>query len=67
MIELNNLYRKYYEGKPSEVVALRGINFVVNDGDMVAIMGPLVRGSLHCFMSWHCLITTIRVNTNITV
>lgn len=40
MIELNNLYRKYYEGKPSEVVALRGINFVVNDGDMVAIMGP---------------------------
>ncbi len=40
MIEIHNVYRKFYEGKPSEVVALKGVNLVVNDGEMISIMGP---------------------------
>lgn len=40
MIELKNVSRKFFEGKPNEVAALRGINLTVNDGDMLAIMGP---------------------------
>lgn len=40
MIELKNVSRKFFEGKPNEVAALRGINLTVSDGDMLAIMGP---------------------------
>lgn len=40
MIEIKNLYRVFFEGKSTEVVALRDINLKVKDGDMLAIMGP---------------------------
>ncbi len=40
MIELKNVSRKFFEGKPNEVAALRGINLTVGDGEMLAIMGP---------------------------
>lgn len=52
MIEVRNLCRSYYQGKPFEVVALRGVNLVVNDGDMISIMGPSGSGKstlLHIF------------------
>ncbi len=40
MIEVRDVYRKFYEGKPFEVVALKGANLVVHDGEMISIMGP---------------------------
>lgn len=40
MIEITNVYRKFFEGKQSEVVALRGINLAIKEGEMVSVMGP---------------------------
>ncbi|MCD7748178.1 MAG: ABC transporter ATP-binding protein [Firmicutes bacterium] len=40
MIELRSIERKFFEGKPTEVAALRGVNLTINDGEMTAIMGP---------------------------
>ena len=35
-----NLHKKYAEGTPMEVHALRGVNIEIKKGEMVAIMGP---------------------------
>ncbi len=40
MIELKHICRKFFEGKPSEVNALRDVNLVVENGEMISIMGP---------------------------
>jgi putative ABC transport system ATP-binding protein len=39
ILSISNLHKKYNEGKPNEVHALRGIELTVNKGDMMAIMG----------------------------
>ena len=39
IIKLNNIHKKYNEGKQNEVHALRGVDLVVNKGDSIAIMG----------------------------
>src|SRR5262245_56296523 len=39
MIEIENITRTYHMGD-IEVQALRGVSFVVRDGEMIAIMGP---------------------------
>ena len=39
ILEISNLHKKYNEGKPNQVHALRGIELTVNKGDMMAIMG----------------------------
>lgn len=40
ILEVSELHKKYFEGKPNEVHALRGLNLTVRKGDMMAIMGP---------------------------
>ena len=39
IINLNNIHKKYNEGKQNEVHALRGVDLVINKGDSIAIMG----------------------------
>ncbi len=40
MLQLTNIIKKYNEGKPNEVEALRGVDLIVEKGEMIAIMGP---------------------------
>ena len=40
ILEITDLHKKYAEGTPAEVHALRGINLHVSKGEMIAIMGP---------------------------
>ena len=40
MLNLTNIVKKYNEGKPNEVKALRGVDLTVEKGEMIAIMGP---------------------------
>ncbi|MFX0115275.1 MAG: ABC transporter ATP-binding protein [Candidatus Hodarchaeota archaeon] len=40
ILKIIDLHKRYNEGKPNEVHALRGISFDVLKGAMVAIMGP---------------------------
>lgn len=39
ILSISKLHKKYNEGKPNEVHALKGIELIVNKGDMMAIMG----------------------------
>jgi putative ABC transport system ATP-binding protein len=39
VIEAKEIWKIYNEGKPSEVQALRGVSFDVNEGEIVAVMG----------------------------
>lgn len=40
MLKLTNIVKKYNEGQPNEVNALRGVDLNVEKGEMIAIMGP---------------------------
>ncbi|MBY9000137.1 MAG: ABC transporter ATP-binding protein [Candidatus Heimdallarchaeota archaeon] len=40
IIEIKELWRKFFEGSPAEVQALRGVNFRVEKGEFITIMGP---------------------------
>ena len=40
VIETHGLRKVYSEGTEAEVVALKGVDLVINRGDFVAIMGP---------------------------
>jgi len=40
IIEIKDLWRKFFEGTPAEVQALRGVNFRVEKGEFITIMGP---------------------------
>ena len=44
VIETRGLRKVYSEGSEAEVVALKGVDLVINRGDFVAIMGPSVSG-----------------------
>jgi putative ABC transport system ATP-binding protein len=39
ILSISELHKKYNEGKPNQVHALKGIELIVNKGDMMAIMG----------------------------
>ena len=39
ILSISELHKKYNEGKPNEVHALKGIELTVNKGDMMSIMG----------------------------
>ncbi len=39
ILSISKLHKKYNEGKPNQVHALKGIELTVNKGDMMAIMG----------------------------
>ncbi len=40
IIEIKDLWRKFFENTPAEVQALRGVNFRVKKGEFITIMGP---------------------------
>ncbi len=40
IIEIKDLWRKFFEDTPAEVQALRGVNFRVEKGEFITIMGP---------------------------
>jgi len=39
ILSISKLHKKYNEGKPNQVHALKGIELTVKKGDMMAIMG----------------------------
>ena len=39
MIEIKNLYKTFYYGKPNAFEALKDVSLTINDGEMVAIIG----------------------------
>jgi len=39
-LSVDNLHHKYNKGKSNEVYVLKGIDFEISAGEMVAIMGP---------------------------
>jgi putative ABC transport system ATP-binding protein len=40
ILAISGLHKRYFEGKPNEVHAIRGLDLIVQKGDMMAIMGP---------------------------
>ncbi len=40
MIEVKNITKTYHTGRDIEFQALRGVSFVIKDGEFIAIMGP---------------------------
>jgi putative ABC transport system ATP-binding protein len=40
ILVISDLHKRYDEGKPNEVHALRGLDLTIRKGDMMAIMGP---------------------------
>jgi len=40
ILDISGLHKRYCEGKPNEVHAIRGLDLTVKKGDMMAIMGP---------------------------
>jgi len=40
ILVISGLHKRYCEGKPNEVHAIRGLDLIVQKGDMMAIMGP---------------------------
>ena len=38
IIEIKDLWRKFFEGTPAEVQALRGVDFKVEKGEFITIM-----------------------------
>ena len=40
IIDIEELWRKFFEDTPAEVQALRGVNFKVERGEFITIMGP---------------------------
>jgi len=40
ILVISGLHKRYSEGKPNEVHAIRGLDLTVRKGDMMAIMGP---------------------------
>lgn len=40
ILVISDLHKRYNEGKPNEVYALRGLDLTVQKGDMMAVMGP---------------------------
>lgn len=39
MIEVRDVYKKYFIGTPNEMCVLKGMSMVINDGEFVAIVG----------------------------
>ena len=38
MIEVKNLYKSY--GRADNIIALKGVSFTVNDGEIFGVIGP---------------------------
>lgn len=55
ILEIQNLSKTYGKGDVM-VRALNNVSFSVEKGEFVAIVGPRVLASLHCFISWEVLI-----------
>lgn len=39
IIQMNNIKKRYFEGKPNEIQVLNGINLSVEKGEFIAIVG----------------------------
>ena len=44
VIRMENIIKRYYEGKPNELQILNGINLEVNEGEFVSIVGESCSG-----------------------
>ncbi len=71
ILKIVNLHKKYAEGTPAEVHALRGINLEIVKGEMVAIMGPSgcgkstllnMIGGLDAYSDGHLFINGTEIN-----
>ena len=40
MIELKNIKKTFFRGKPNQINALCGVDLTIRDGDMISVMGP---------------------------
>ncbi len=40
IIEMNNIVKRYFIGKPNELEVLHGVNLTVYEGEFVAVVGP---------------------------
>lgn len=71
ILKIENLHKKYAEGTPAEVHALRGITLEIAKGEMVAIMGPSgcgkstllnMIGGLDIYSDGHVFIDGVEIN-----
>ena len=72
ILKIQDLHKKYAEGTPAEVHALRGISLEIKKGEMVAIMGPSgcgkstllnMIGGLDVYTSGHLFINDTEINS----
>lgn len=57
MIEVNNLYKSFSGGKKSaKIVALDGLSFTANDGEITGILGPNGAGKTTCLRTLYGLL-----------
>lgn len=40
VIELEDIYKRFYIGTPNELTVLNGINLTIYEGEFVAVVGP---------------------------
>jgi putative ABC transport system ATP-binding protein len=40
IIDMNNIVKRYFIGKPNELEVLHGVNLKVYEGEFVAVVGP---------------------------
>jgi len=57
IIEIKDLWRKFFENTPAEVLALRGVNFRVQKGEFITIMGPSGSGKSTLLTILGCMAT----------
>jgi putative ABC transport system ATP-binding protein len=58
IIEIKDLWRKFFEDTPAEVQALRGVNFRVRRGEFITIMGPSGSGKSTLLTILGCMATS---------
>lgn len=72
ILKIEDLHKKYAQGTPTEVHALRGISLEIKKGEMVAIMGPSgcgkstllnMIGGLDVYTSGHLYINDTEINS----